>query len=701
MDLRTIYRIVLIGFGLLPVSTSAFVIGQTQEINTTPQQRQAPTTTSNSSTTTNSYTFDQGFNEGFDQGYSSGIAAGVAQCLENPQSCGLSDHASPSTNSTTTPHYGENEFNDSIVTATPLVLNQPFTGQSYDALDQDWFFVITPEQNYTLTINFSLADLTNAAGYINGWTITVRNAVGAIFAQYDTNYTAVTNTETGFDYSVTLGLAGTYYIVVEPSEPALWNQQRYRLKATLAQAANTNVNYPVGAYDAETEPNNTPFDADRVAIGVTMFGLTNLTFTDLGIRDDNIIWWQSEYDWYRYDSPGSEIVELTFCDHAPCTTGNWTVQFFSQASVDGVDVEPETFLDGQFIDPYDGAAWVAFTATSCGNGPCDCEQDCEPVPTVWRIGIEDPGTYYIRVNTERGIAAPCTRYQADTDNDGQYDTYCSCENSLTDFYCDFEVPNPNPLVAIDVTEYAVCANGTGGGDSSVCSVQCLSTGAQDSGACRCPNDSYPCTLTGGSCLAIQGVQDSNNNGVIDQQETNSSCSCTMNYPCDVLDGAGQPIVLNDDDDPLQCLASTGRYDSDGNGIADPISTNGTVTVGMDTDGDGLIDGGTCGCANDAFPCTVTIPNPNQVTDQVFAFPSCPTGASAADDNSTCTAACVCTQNGSFHITPTLDGNELGVYTSQYNFTWMTRPTGSSTVAEPEGTVDSDAYQDYQNRPSSY
>lgn len=463
--LRPISYPLVLGCALLAAQpAAAFVVGP-------------PTTPGDPSPNADQSKFQMGYDLGYEQGFGRGLEAGVAECVADPAGCGIAlADPGPSGN------YGETEPNDNLASADILVNGQPFRGQSYGEEDADWF-MINVGDNRALTINFALADM--AAGSLAGWTVSVVNAFKVSQAEFNTGLMPVANTLDGMNYELILGRTGPYYIVVEPV-PGLLNFQPYRLTGTLSYTPTPpDTTPPVGAIDAETEPNNEPEQADTLNEGVAMYGLVNLRFSDVLPGDPVYTWLQGEYDWFRYESPGNEILQIAFCDRQLCSTGNWLVQFFDEARA----LHPEDYLDPDYpltpgADDFDNAALVSFNTTTCGGDPCApgiASDDPEP----WHIGVTDPGTYYFRVGHKRLITAPCTAYNIDKNNDG---FICDEEDEREDglectpetdpcgcasgYSCEITIRNPG---GINAPPYDLCPDGSGGGDDPQCAVGCLCT----------------------------------------------------------------------------------------------------------------------------------------------------------------------------------------------------------------------------------
>ena len=259
--------------------------------------------------------------------YNSGVTAGTEWCKTNPQECGILLEACMAD-----PTFGETEPNDNIVSADPLVLDTKFWGQSYGPLDQDWFYTITDKANQTLTINFSIPGGTPA-----GWTISIRDAAGNIFTEFDTSAVGTVTTADGaITYRATLGLVGTYYIVLKTTGGTP-QYEPYNLAVILQDSPLETPNFVVGFHDVEVEPDNVPGKANQLASGVAMYGLINLTFNNNLVVPDtggNGFEYSQGYDvdWYVYSSPGNEIINLSICNREACTLGNWLFEVYDEAS---------------------------------------------------------------------------------------------------------------------------------------------------------------------------------------------------------------------------------------------------------------------------------------------------------------------------------------------------------------------------------
>lgn len=366
---------------------------------------------------------------GYNEGFEAGSAACVAQCYEDPASCGitLGSCLEPA-------QFGETEPNDNIVAADELALEINFAGQSMSAEDQDWYFVVTSAPNQNLTVNFSVPrpeGVTDLSGWnLTGWRIAIRDARGNRLAGFDTDYITVDNPAAGISYRVTLGLVGAYYIVVEPTENNL-SFHPYNIAAFLQDSDLDSEQYVIGYFDAELEPNDDPSQANRLANGVSMYGLINLTFDQALPSGEGYEYAQGESDWYQYTTAADELISLTFCVREACSAGNWLIEIYKDPSA-----EPLMVFNTD----------IAVTETA-------------PVPETFHLGLrpdvpDEPQTFYMRIDHKRTFAAPCIGYAQDLNNDGFPDgELCGCESGYS---CDITVPNPG------TGPDGACPDGSGG-----------------------------------------------------------------------------------------------------------------------------------------------------------------------------------------------------------------------------------------------
>lgn len=610
--LRRLIHFLLLGGGLLVAGSSgAFLIGPPTDPPT-----DSPATSQQESE------FDIGYDLGYKQGFGRGLKAGVAECVADPRGCGIALNIDQPAGD-----YGETEPNDNMATADLLAVGEPFRGQSLAQQDQDWFKINIPGDNRALMVNFALADI--AAGNLSGWTLSVRDAFGNTFTEVDTGFMAVANTLEGVDYRLTLGRSGVYYIVLRPSLTGP-NPQQYLLTATLNPTPTLpDDGVPVGFFDAESEPNDTYQEADRITKGIAMYGLVNLEFSAPVPGDPTYTWGQGEDDWFVYSSPGHEVAQIAFCDRQVCSAGNWLVQFFDEARA----MDPWSYVQPYEnpADPFDTAALVSFNTTSCGGDPCAPSEGSNAAPDPWHVGLQASGDYFIRVNHKRKFDAPCVGYETDMNNDGVVGpnpSGCGCDSGYS---CALTVANPDPIpIATEISYYPPCPDGSGGGDSGVCTSQCLR-------------------------VSNSGLVDADDNGIPDTP--GQSCRCAGDtFPCDVtIPNPGDPIIAIIDGYPL-CPDGTGGGTipiCQGQCIRDE-STSGLV----DANGDGLPDNDArvCGCPSGSFPCTVTIGNPGNPTVTVTdGYPVCPDG-SGGGASPVCQGDCVLDES----ISGVVDENNNGI-----------------------------------------
>lgn len=359
-----------------------------------------------------------GYNRGYPEGYSAGFAQGsaqqLAQCFADPQSCGITlESCLPD------PAFGETEPNDSFISADPLQLSANFWGQSYGAADQDWFYTETTKPNQNLVINFSVPDWIESADLANGipstWNLTVRDAAGNVFANFNTDVLgSVESPKNAMTYTATLGLVGTYYLVVQQSDPNQNNAYTYGLAAFLQDTSLENKQPIVGFYDSEIEPNDVPSRANPLATGVSMYGLINLTFNVPlpGVdssEGDHYVWGQGEDDWYVYQSSGNEIITLVLCAKERCGPGNWFIEVYDRATAQRI----ETGEERENVRPL-----LAFN-TDTTNQP----------NATFRLGLRDPGYYFMRVDHKRLFTAPCLQHQfVSSSAQSGFTGFCECDD---------------------------------------------------------------------------------------------------------------------------------------------------------------------------------------------------------------------------------------------------------------------------------
>lgn len=455
-----------------------------------------------------------GFQVGHQQGHQAGHDMGIRQCVAEPLQFGVT-LASVIPAAT----YGETEPNDNFISADPLIQGANFWAQLYGPADQDWFYIETTAPNQNILVTFSVPYWINNVNLLDGrpavWNISVRDAAGNIFANYNTNimgaidsYDKDRETFYSMTYSITAGLVGTYYIVVKPVDDRLICGQfcnvtayPYSVAVVVQDSPLVNNQPIVGFYDVEVEPNDVPSQANRLATGVSMYGAINLTFNTGVVPDpsdpDNRMWAQGEDDWYVYNSRGNEIVSLEFCTKDQCARGNWFVEVYDQATATRVE-------NGAPRQSPQVVPLLAFNTDNV-NDPS----------ATYRIGLRDPGYYFMRVSHKRLFTAPCVGYLTDIDNDGlpgPDPQSCACTGGESS--CTKTILNPSdPVVDVDTEttrelEYPPCP---GSGDrTAMCPVECVCAGSPEHGLaapesgcatlgynpmrCECPFGLYSCDL---------------------------------------------------------------------------------------------------------------------------------------------------------------------------------------------------------------
>jgi len=290
-------------------------------------------------------------------GRANGRRETAAECLAEPKNCGCFDGLTPcgvTLNSLLTgARYGETEPNDNLISADPLVPDKIYWGQSMSALDQDWFYVTTEEPNQIVTLDFQVPNATDS----NGWNISVRDAAGNILAEFPSTLAQE------ITYPVFVSYPGTYYVVVQPQSAAALNARSYNLIASLGFSDSDAPPIDVNFFDVETEPNDDFSTADPIVSTVTMYGMLHSTLSGDASRGWGL---QTEEDWFRYSSPGNEIVTLSWCQREDCTPAggrSWRI----------------TVMDRQ------GIIMTSFSTAA---------------PKTVITGLENKGDYFIQVMSE-------------------------------------------------------------------------------------------------------------------------------------------------------------------------------------------------------------------------------------------------------------------------------------------------------------
>lgn len=426
--------------------------------------------------------YSTGETNGWNLGHQAGHDFGVRSCVAEPLQFGVTlASVIPAAS------YGETEPNDNFIAADPLAQGTNFWGQLYGASDQDWFYTETVRANQNILVTFSVPYWLDNVNLLEGrpaiWNVSVRDAAGNVFANFNTNvmgaidsYDQDRGTFYSMTYSITAGLASTYYVVVKPVDAILSANSTsypYSVAVVVQDSPLVNDQPVVGFFDSEIEPNDVPSRANPLATGVSMYGLINLTFNTGIVYDpenpEQRAWAQGEDDWYVYNSRGNEAVSLEFCNRDQCERGNWFVEVYDQA-----------------------------TATSIENGAS--RQDPQIVPLLafntdnvddpsatYRIGLRDPGYYFMRVSHKRLFTAPCVGYLTDVDNNGLAGPdpdACGCEGG--EYSCKIKILNPKDPIIIPgtpatgttpatpaQTKYELCPDGSGGEDDPQCEVGCI------------------------------------------------------------------------------------------------------------------------------------------------------------------------------------------------------------------------------------
>jgi hypothetical protein len=357
----------------------------------------------------------------YGQGRLVGRQQAAGECIGNPANCGCNDGLNPCgiTVSSTLVNefqFGETEPNNHIIGADPLIpealywANTPWiqvrpgdTNRPAEfRRDEDWFYVTTIEPNQMMTINFTVpqrvlddSSQANTSRLSQGWLVSVRDAAGNVYAQFDTRYqlddpsTANKNESKEIAYPVFLGHVGTYYITVEPwivdqagqlvTDPNQIGPTQldllsvtfspYQIAVVMSfsglDAAPPDVNF----HDTEVEPNDNRERANPLATGVTMFGL--LRQTNDTVTPDETQFLQDEVDYFVYSSPGLEQVVLAWCGKQECS--------------------PDVFWFVE-VTKADGTPILSFNT--------------DKAETV-NFGLAEPGPYFVEVSFQRTTDANC------------------------------------------------------------------------------------------------------------------------------------------------------------------------------------------------------------------------------------------------------------------------------------------------------
>lgn len=389
---------------------------------------------------------------GFNDGFIAGTQNGRELCHADPSSCSifLSNVLPPA-------QYGETEPNDNMLSANPLTQHVNFWGHSHNQNDQDWYYFVTQEQNYNLTLNFSLPQATG--NDISGWNISVRNAIGMVLSEFDTSSTTVEYASSGISRRTTLGLSGTYYIVVRPTS-GQFDSQPYNLAIALEPSLNNSPAFAGGFADVEVEPNDVPAQSTFLSPGVSMYGLVNLRFDLARCNDTECTYLQDEPDWYVYESPGNEILQLSFCDRNRCSPGDWFVQVFDLAAADAIQ--------NHGLDPDAATPLMAFNTDTASS----TDGETYTPPDTWQLGLQNSGPYFLRIGHKRTLQAPCVQWAIDSDQNGIPENRpgsCACTSGEP--FCTIDIADPTGTT--NQLAWPPCPDGAGGGTSSLCPVSCV------------------------------------------------------------------------------------------------------------------------------------------------------------------------------------------------------------------------------------
>lgn len=176
----------------------------------------------------------------------------------------------------------ENELNETAETADTIGINTEKVGSitsRYSASDRD-YFAFTMENDGFVVVDFIHEAVSDDK---DGWNVSVLDAEGKII------FSSVSKWNRAIMQSPNIGLTkGDYFIKID-SDNLYHNSMVYRL--ILLTVQNTNW---------ETEPNNTPGDADILEIGNTVNG----TMIETGVDYDR--------DWYRVSVSEERELDISF-----------------------------------------------------------------------------------------------------------------------------------------------------------------------------------------------------------------------------------------------------------------------------------------------------------------------------------------------------------------------------------------------------
>ncbi len=239
----------------------------------------------------------------------------------------------------------ESELNETPETANPIAINTEKVGSltsRFNTSDRD-YYSFTMEKEGFVVIDFIHEAMTQEN---DGWNVSILAEDGRLI------YSSVSNWNQAVLQTPNIGLtAGNYYIKID-SDNLYHNNIVYRL--ILLTVQNTNW---------ETEPNNTPADADIITIGTPING----TMVETGVDYDR--------DWYSFTAAKKTDIRVNF----------------SHITTDEKDKE------GWIISLVDGEGNIIKTKTSAWD-----EKELSFAATV------KPGKYYILIET--GLHFNSNRY---------------------------------------------------------------------------------------------------------------------------------------------------------------------------------------------------------------------------------------------------------------------------------------------------
>lgn len=176
----------------------------------------------------------------------------------------------------------EKELNDTPKTANPIKINTEKVGSltSRDKASDRDYFSFTMEQDGFVVIDFIHEAMTEEK---DGWNVSILSADDKLI------YSSVSKWNQAVLQSPNVGLPkGNYYIRID-SDNLYHNSMVYKLVLMTVQNS-----------DWETEPNNTPTDADILKLGTSING----TMIETGVDYDR--------DWYKITTTKTSEIKVTF-----------------------------------------------------------------------------------------------------------------------------------------------------------------------------------------------------------------------------------------------------------------------------------------------------------------------------------------------------------------------------------------------------